>query len=212
MISLFSSFFIIPTAITSAVFCCNFKLGSKPPMETLNSWGCTKPWRIPLETLIIWLHIGNYLASCKPDLNPFNLCPSHQEQLTRGLPGMLLNSSFFIQFLILIHYSLFSRNEIHESTDISAVVPNSHSGSLHIWWEISQHFHTMNVSYFSYSQIPKKLKKIKKKWRESHLTFILFHWQTLSTSNFLTEHKLTPLFFSYLLHYLHELQWSQGQF
>lgn len=131
-----------------------------------------KLWRILLETLLIWLHIGNYLKSCKPNLNSFNLCLSHQEQFTHGLPGVLLNGLgfvwvFFFQFSVLMPLQFVFQEWNHESTDISAGVPKSHSGSLHIWWEITQHFRTTNMSYFSYSQIPKRLKK-KKKW-EDHI-------------------------------------------
>lgn len=181
MIRLFSSCFIIPIAITSAVFGSNFKLDSKPTMETLSSWGCTKPWRILSETLLIWLHIGNYSESHKPNLNSFNLCLSHQEQLTCGLPGVLLNGlGFFFSFQDWCHYSLFSRNEIHESTDISAGAPKSHSGSLHIWWEITQHFRTMNASFFIQSNSQKVKKKKSERITFNFHTFLLantFHFQ-----------------------------------
>lgn len=184
MISLFSSFFIIPIAITSAVFCCNFKLDSKPPVETLNSWGCTKPWRILLETLIIWLHIGNYLESCKPDLNPFNLHPSHQEQLMHGLLGTLLKGLFF--------YSVFNTDAITVCFP-GMKSTNPQTFLLLFLTAILDHYtfgekspNISNVSYFSYSQILKRLRKKNKKKKEK----ITFNFHTFPLAN--TFHLQLP--------------------
>lgn len=174
MISLFSLLFIIPIAITSAVLCCDFKLDSKPPMETLNSWGCTSPWRIILETLSKWLHIGNYLESCKPDLNLFNLCPSHQEQLTCGLPGMLRYwmNYFFFRFNIDAMTVYFpetksTNSQIFLLLFLTAILDHYPTGwksyNMSTLWMFLI-FHTVNFQ-----------KERKKKWRQSHLTFTLFH-------------------------------------
>lgn len=109
--------------------------------------------------------------------------------------AQLLNSLFFIQFLMLMPLQ-FVFQELNE-------LLLRHSELLHIWLEISPHFQLVSLSNSSSSNSRKE-----KHWTESRLTFTLFHWQTYFHLQ-LPYRTQTKLFFFFPIYFIISLSFSE---